>query len=147
MQSKQIHKCCQVLRNGRISEKTVVNLRLGIEDLQYTAIHGVIIVHLDGMCPPGVTYMLGNVKDDGVNEIKPFGLPGYYLEGGLAHLFKQRHKVLHYFDYGVGLKHYGGAEKYVNTSEVATRGTFNFWIGLCANRYSLRLATFKVELD
>ena len=75
---------------------------------------------------PGVTYMLGNVKDDGVNEIKPFGLPGYYLEGGLAHLFKQRHKVLHYFDYGVGLKHYGGAEKYVNTSEVATRGTFNF---------------------
>lgn len=77
---------------------------------------------------PGVTYMFGNTKaDDGSSEnLTPNGLPGYYVEGGFAHLFKQRHIVLHYFDYAIGMKHYGGLEKYVNTNNEAVRGSFNF---------------------
>ena len=54
----------------------------------------------------GVTYLYGHTAEDKNVDfnLTPGGLPGYYLEGGLAHLFKKRHKVLHYFDYGVGMK-------------------------------------------
>ncbi len=76
----------------------------------------------------GLTYLLGHTnEDDNTNfNLTPGGLPGYYVEGGLAHLFKKRHKVFHYFDYGLGLKHYGGFEKYTDSAGNAIRGTFNF---------------------
>ncbi len=77
---------------------------------------------------PGLTYMIGNTKADknSKSELSPVGLPGYYLEGGLAHLFKQRRTLLHYFDYAIGVKHYGGTEKYTDSLGSISKGTFNF---------------------
>lgn len=77
---------------------------------------------------PGLTYMVGNTKADKDADfnLTPNGLPGYYVEAGFAHLFKKRHKVFHYFDYGIGVKHYGGIEKYTLEPNTVTRGTFNF---------------------
>jgi len=76
----------------------------------------------------GLTYMYGHTPEDNNTNfnLTPSGLPGYYLEGGLAHLFKKRHKALHYFDYGLGVKHYGGMEKYTDSIGEAIRGTFNY---------------------
>ncbi|MFK8038567.1 MAG: hypothetical protein AB8B74_09785 [Crocinitomicaceae bacterium] len=75
----------------------------------------------------GVTYMLGNNTNSENFDIKPSpSIPGYYLEGGLAHLFKQYHKVFHYIDYGLGIKHYSGAEKYTDSIGETSKGTFNF---------------------
>ena len=75
----------------------------------------------------GITYMIGNNTDNQGLDVKTVpSIPGYYLEGGLAHLFKQYHKVFHYIDYGVGIKHYSGAERFVNAQEDVSRGTFNF---------------------
>ena len=75
---------------------------------------------------PGLTYMVGNNKDFDSDVLRPTGLPGYYLEGGFAHLFKQRHTVFHYIDYAIGLKHYGGQERYKSLSDNIMRGSFNF---------------------
>lgn len=77
---------------------------------------------------PGVTYMAGNTKEDKDSQfnLKPSGTPGYYLEIGLAHVFKQRKKVFHYFDYGIGVKHFGGKEKYVDELNNKMKGNFNF---------------------
>lgn len=76
----------------------------------------------------GLTYLIGNnTTENTFYDFKPASaLPGYYLEGGLAHLFKQYHKVFHYIDYGLGIKHYSGAEKYTNTLDETFRGNFNF---------------------
>lgn len=75
----------------------------------------------------GITYLAGNNTNSQNLDIKstPY-IPGYYLEGGLAHLFKQFHKVFHYVDYGIGIKHYSGAEKYTDLLGEQSRGTFNF---------------------
>ncbi|MBN4072497.1 hypothetical protein JYT74_00525 [Crocinitomix catalasitica] len=80
--------------------------------------------HLD----PGVTYMLGNSSNDkGTNyNLNPSGTPGYYVEIGLEHLFKKAQKVVHYFDYGIGMKHFGGVERYKSDDGTKDRGAFNF---------------------
>jgi hypothetical protein len=77
---------------------------------------------------PGLTYMVGNTKEDKDKafNLTPSGTPGYYLEIGLAHIFKQRKKVFHYFDYGIGIKHFGGAEKYTDDLGTRLKGNFNF---------------------
>ena len=78
---------------------------------------------------PGVTYMLGNSADDDNRpyNLTPTGLPGYYLEAGMEHLFKKQQKAVHYFDWGLGVKHFGGQEKYsIEGVSQATRGQFNF---------------------
>jgi len=77
---------------------------------------------------PGATYMVGNTKEDKDRafDLKPSGTPGYYLEVGLAHVFKQRKKVFHYFDYGIGIKHFGGQEKYIYENGDKIKGNFNF---------------------
>jgi hypothetical protein len=77
---------------------------------------------------PGATYMVGNSADDpsdGSYNLTPSGLPGYYAEVGLAFLMKKINKVVHYFDIGLGVKHFGGAEKF-KSSTVTERGFFNF---------------------
>src|SRR5690606_20923816 len=76
---------------------------------------------------PGLTYMLGNSADD---EGRPYdltasGLPGYYLEAGMEHLFAKPQKIAHYFDWGVGVKHFAGQERYAVEGNTATRGQFN----------------------
>lgn len=75
----------------------------------------------------GLTYMAGNNANDEGQEytLTPTGLPGYYLEGGMEHLFKKRQPFLHYFDWGIGVKHFGGQEKY-ELDPVKERGSFNF---------------------
>lgn len=78
---------------------------------------------------PGATYMLGNSAEDpsdGSYNLTPSGLPGYYLEGGLAFLMKKTRKAIHYFDVGLGVKHFGGQEKNKPNSGTVTRGQFNF---------------------
>ncbi|MBI3136597.1 MAG: hypothetical protein HYZ14_18120 [Bacteroidetes bacterium] len=77
---------------------------------------------------PGLTYMLGNSADDSNRpyDLTPTGLPGYYLEAGMEHLFKKDQKIVHYFDWGLGVKHFGGQEKYAVEGSQATRGQFNF---------------------
>ncbi|MDX1350785.1 MAG: hypothetical protein R3279_11080 [Putridiphycobacter sp.] len=75
----------------------------------------------------GITYMFGNNSNTELFEVKPaFTIPGYYLEGGFAHLFKQFHKVFHYIDYGVGIKHYAGSEIFTDVLGESIRGNFNF---------------------
>lgn len=81
---------------------------------------------------PGLTYMLGNSADDENRNynLTPSGLPGYYLEAGMAHLFKKKphgkpRKGLHYFDWGLGVKHFGGQEAYQPEGGDKTRGQFN----------------------
>ncbi len=75
----------------------------------------------------GLTYLVGNNSNNEVFDISPsFSIPGYYLEGGLAHLFRRYHKVFHYIDYGLGIKHYSGAEKYTDSLGESIRGNFNF---------------------
>lgn len=75
----------------------------------------------------GLTYMAGNNADDEGKpyELTPTGLPGYYLEGGMQHLYKKKKKIIHYFDWGLGVKHFGGQEKY-ELDTLKTRGSFNF---------------------
>lgn len=75
----------------------------------------------------GLTYMAGNNANDEGQEynLTPTGLPGYYLEGGMEHLFKKRQPFLHYFDWGLGFKHFGGQEKY-ELDPIEDRGSFNF---------------------
>jgi len=75
----------------------------------------------------GLTYMAGNnANDEGEEyELTPTGLPGYYLEGGMEHLFKKRQPFVHYFDWGLGVKHFAGQEKY-QLDPVKERGSFNF---------------------
>ena len=75
----------------------------------------------------GVTYMAGNNANDAdaEYELTPSGLPGYYLEGGMEHLFKKRQPFVHYFDWGLGVKHFGGQEKYKRDPD-EDRGSFNF---------------------
>lgn len=77
---------------------------------------------------PGVTYMLGNSADDENRnyELTPSGLPGYYVEVGMEHLFKKAQKIVHYFDWGLGVKHFGGQEKFSVENVQPTRGQFNF---------------------
>lgn len=77
---------------------------------------------------PGLTYMLGNNPDDEGRsyDLTATGLPGYYVEAGMEHLFKKAQKVVHYFDWGIGLKHFSGQEKYSdNDGSNPTRGQFN----------------------
>ena len=77
---------------------------------------------------PGLTYMMGNSADDNGKpyDLTATGLPGYYLEAGMEHLFKKPQKIVHYFDWGIGVKHFSGQEKYaVDGSTTATRGQFN----------------------
>ncbi len=75
----------------------------------------------------GATYMAGNNANDEGQEydLNPSGLPGYYLEGGMEHLFKKRQPFVHYFDWGLGVKHFGGQEKY-ELDPIKDRGSFNF---------------------
>jgi len=75
----------------------------------------------------GLTYMLGNSANDDGQEynLNPTGLPGYYLEGGMEHLFKKIRKTVHYFDWGLGVKHFAGQELY-ELESLRDRGTFNF---------------------
>ncbi|MBK9591732.1 MAG: hypothetical protein IPO32_09565 [Crocinitomicaceae bacterium] len=76
---------------------------------------------------PGLTYMLGNSADDENRsyDLTATGLPGYYLEGGVEILFKKAQKVVHYFDAGLGIKHFSGQERYQIEGTQATRGQFN----------------------
>ena len=76
---------------------------------------------------PGLTYMLGNSADDDgrAYELTPSGLPGYYVEAGMEHLFPKQQKIVHYFDWGLGVKHFAGQEKYSDDAISATRGQFN----------------------
>ena len=77
---------------------------------------------------PGATYMIGNSADDpndGSYNLTPSGLPGYYVEGGLAFLMKKANKAVHYFDIALGVDHFGGMEKYDDGTN-KQRGTFNF---------------------
>lgn len=75
----------------------------------------------------GLTYMLGNNPNDKEQayDLLPTGLPGYYLEGGMQHLIKKQNKFLHYVDWGLGIKHFGGQEKY-ELDPIKDRGNFNF---------------------
>lgn len=75
----------------------------------------------------GVTYMAGNSANDENAEynLTPSGLPGYYLEGGMEHLFRRINKVVQYVDWGIGIKHFGGQEKY-DLDPLVDRGSFNF---------------------
>jgi len=78
---------------------------------------------------PGLTYMFGNSADDEgrPHDLTATGLPGYYVEAGMEHLFRKPQKIAHYVDWGLGIKHFGGQEKYsVDGSTSATRGQFNF---------------------
>jgi len=77
---------------------------------------------------PGITYMVGYTKEDEDKnyDLKPLGTPGYYLEIGLEHVFKRRKKVFHYFDYSLGIKHFGGQEKLVLEDGTETKSNFNF---------------------
>ena len=77
---------------------------------------------------PGLTYMFGNSAQDESDayDLTPSGLPGYYVEAGMAHLFKNYGKILHYFDWGLGVKHFGGQEKLTDALGNKTRGQFNF---------------------
>lgn len=76
---------------------------------------------------PGLTYMLGNNADDENRnyDLTATGLPGYYVEAGMEHLFKKAGKAVHYFDWGLGVKHFSGQEKYSVDGSQATRGQFN----------------------
>jgi len=77
---------------------------------------------------PGLTYMFGNSADDEGRsyDLTATGLPGYYLEAGMEHLFKKNQKIVHYFDWGLGVKHFSGQEKYSeNDGSNPTRGQFN----------------------
>ncbi|MEO9533702.1 MAG: hypothetical protein ABJG68_01795 [Crocinitomicaceae bacterium] len=76
---------------------------------------------------PGLTYMFGNSAADESDayDLTPSGLPGYYVEAGMEHLFKNYGKVVHYFDWGLGVKHFGGQEK-LDLGGTKTRGQFNF---------------------
>ena len=76
---------------------------------------------------PGLTYMLGNSADDEGRsyDLTASGLPGYYLEAGMEHLFKKPQKIVHYFDWGIGVKHFSGQEKYSDDGSTATRGQFS----------------------
>ncbi|WP_139134391.1 hypothetical protein [Crocinitomix algicola] len=75
----------------------------------------------------GVTYMIGNNPNDKdqLYDLTPTGLPGYYLEGGMEHLFRKIRKAAHYVDWGIGIKHFGGQEKF-NLDPIVDRGSFNF---------------------
>lgn len=77
---------------------------------------------------PGLTYMVGNsAKDESdAYNLTPSGLPGYYVEGGLAVLMKRIRKTIHYVDFGLGVKHFGGQEKYSDQFNNKARGQFNF---------------------
>lgn len=77
---------------------------------------------------PGVTYMFGNSANDENRsyDLTPTGLPGYYVEAGMEHLFRKDQKIVHYFDWGLGVKHFGGQEKYSEEGIQPTRGQFNF---------------------
>jgi hypothetical protein len=77
---------------------------------------------------PGVTYMAGYTNEDENKsyDLKPLGTPGYYLEIGLEHFFKKRRRVFHYFDYSLGIKHFGGQEKLVLADDTETKSNFNF---------------------
>lgn len=77
---------------------------------------------------PGLTYMVGYSQEDNDKDydLKPLGTPGYYLEIGLQHVFKRRKKVFHYFDYSLGIKHFGGREKLVRENLPDTMSSFNF---------------------
>lgn len=81
--------------------------------------------HID----PGVTYMLGNSAPE---DYTASGLPGYYVGIGLQHLFKKVHveqdpSSPFYVDYGLGVKHFGGREKYKDPDVTNTTSTnFNF---------------------
>ncbi|MFT4600682.1 MAG: hypothetical protein ACI857_000858 [Arenicella sp.] len=76
---------------------------------------------------PGITYMVGNSASDESDayDLTPSGLPGYYVEAGMEHLFKKIHKAFHYIDWGIGVKHFGGQEK-LDLAGNKTRGQFNF---------------------
>lgn len=77
---------------------------------------------------PGLTYMMGNSANDNTDayNLTPSGLPGYYVEAGMEHLFKKANKIVHYFDWGIGVKHFGGQEAYNPNSGEKVRGNFNF---------------------
>jgi len=77
---------------------------------------------------PGLTYMVGYTKEDEDQsyDLKPLGTPGYYLEIGLEHFFKRRKKLFHYFDYSLGIKHFGGQEKLILEDGTETKTNFNF---------------------
>lgn len=42
----------------------------------------------------------------------PKGRLGYYVKFGAAHIFKFKRKIFQYIDYGIGVKHFGGYERY-----------------------------------
>ena len=75
----------------------------------------------------GVTYMAGNTPNDldSAYELTPRGLPGYYIEAGMEHLFKKRNKFVHYVDWGLGIKHFGGTEQF-QLGDFKSQGNFNF---------------------
>jgi hypothetical protein len=76
---------------------------------------------------PGLTYMMGNSADDEGRsyDLTPSGLPGYYVEAGMEHLFLKQQKVFHYVDWGLGVKHFSGQEKYSDDAIEPTRGQFS----------------------
>ena len=85
--------------------------------------------HID----PGVTYMIGNSANDKGQDynLTPSGLPGYYLCIGMQHLFKKVHLEQDpsspwYFDWGLGVKHFAGREKYSGSDGTKNSTNFNF---------------------
>jgi hypothetical protein len=77
---------------------------------------------------PGLTYEIGNSAQDESDayDLTPSGLPGYYVEAGMVHLFKNYGKAFHYFDWGLGVKHFGGQEKTRTAAGDVSRGQFNY---------------------
>lgn len=62
----------------------------------------------------------------------PSGRLGGFIEVGMVHIAKKRRKVIHYFDWGIGYKHFAGTEqtrlmihRFGETNEVKGNGVFD----------------------
>src|SRR5690606_5120411 len=62
----------------------------------------------------------------------PSGRLGGFIEVGMVHIAKKRRKIIHYFDWGIGYKHFAGTEqtrlmihRFGETNEVKGNGVFD----------------------
>lgn len=75
---------------------------------------------------PGLTYLVGNsAMEDSAYTLTPSGRIAYHLEIGMEHLFKNYGKIVHYADWGIGIKHFSGREQWTPHSESPRSGTLN----------------------
>lgn len=56
-------------------------------------------------------------------SLEPKGRFGYYAKVGALHIFRFKRKIFQYIDYGVGVKHFGGFERYEADMTVNDAGT------------------------